>query len=123
VIEGIEFEDQASGVVEVYLNAPGVEKGGRPEKGHAVGTFSFFTGHAAAPPNRVHANAPGGHGGAAPRFSRVFDINETVRALQAIRKWSNDEVQVSLVRRPFDRETPVKGRVSFSRAELHMTTP
>lgn len=117
VVEGITFEDQASGIVEVYLNAPQVEQGAQAPKGHAVGTFSFFAGHPPAPAGGGHAMAaPTAH----PRFSRAFDITETVRALQAAGTWNPNEIQVSLVRRPFDRAVPA-GKVTFSRAELRLS--
>lgn len=118
IVEGISFEDRASGVVEVYLNAPQVEQGAQPPKGHAVGTFSFFAGHPPAPAGGAHAAAA--PVGTAPRFSRVFDITESVRALQAAGTWNPNEIQVSLVRRPFDRAQPA-GKVTFSRAMLRVS--
>lgn len=124
LIEGIEFEAKASGVVEVYLNAPPMEKGKRPDKEHAVGTFSFFVGHPPMPKMAMPRHG-GGQGPPMPEtntFSRIFDITENVRALDAAGKWDPDKAKVTLVRESFEPDAPPVGVVTFKRAEIRVVT-
>jgi len=129
-IEGIEFEGKAAGLVAVYLNAPKIEGDAHPDKGHAVGTFTFFAGHhhgapahqpalapapgAVAPPPpppppqaQPQPPPPGVAPAAAPaadaprtQISRVFDVTEVVRKLRAAGKWDDNQLRVTLVQRP-----------------------
>jgi tyrosinase len=128
VVEGIAFEDDASGVVEVFLNAPKAEGDRWPDQVHAVGTFTLFADHAHEPAPGAGARAGGGHQmteNAPPtdissrRITRVFDVTETIRRLRAAGHWNESEIRVTLLRRSLHPgKRPVEGKVTFSRATI-----
>src|SRR5262249_38678757 len=96
------------------------------DKVHAVGAFAAFSGHARAPKEGELRPPPypkeGEHAEAA-RFSRVFDVTEVLRRLRAAGHWEDNELRVTLVRRPLDRtERALEGKVTFARVTLGLGT-
>jgi hypothetical protein len=90
-----------------------------------VGTFAGFSGHAHPPAGGAltpppHAREAGGHV-QAPRFSRVFDVTDTLRSLREAGDWKEGELRVTLVRRPVDKkERALEGKVTFARVTLSL---
>ncbi len=126
-VEEIQFEKKASGIVEVYLNLHKEAPDKSTDKAHAVGTFATFSGHA-HPPEKGGLTPPAYPKEAAehaevPRFSRVFDVTEALRRLRAAGHWKDNELRVTLVRRPLDKkEKTLEGKVTFGRITLDLDT-
>ncbi len=100
VVEGIAFEDNASEVVEVFLNAPNADGAMAGGGYNRAGT---------APPTDISSR----------RVTRVFDVTETIRQLRAAGHWNESEIRVTLIRRSLHPgKRPVEGKVTFSRATI-----